>query len=202
MYANVSNDDLQKEHFKIMRYLPQLQVLQHSKIKLFLTHCGEGGIAESIYSETLMILYPIAATQHMNARRADELGVGHMIQDREKLTDLTAIIDALLLNESSSKYYQRQIVKIRKMIAFNGGTSEAADFLEYAAEFGTDHFFCNSGHNYSCNQVQIPWFQQTMLDVYLILVFGFLFVVVSVKKCICDRLFNNCAKKSKKYKKE
>merc|ERR1712228_349249 len=48
VFENASNEDLQSEHFRILPYLPQLELLQHSAIRLFLTHCGEGGIAESI----------------------------------------------------------------------------------------------------------------------------------------------------------
>merc|ERR1712003_190499 len=95
---------------------------------------------------------------------------------------------------------QKQIEKMSQQIAFNGGVREAVDFIEYAAEFGVDHFFCNYGHRYNCSSVQMPWFQQTMIDVYFCIVFAVLFVAVCVKKCLFDKLFS-CNNKEK-YKKE
>merc|ERR1712130_476216 len=120
-----------------MSKVPQFEVLQHFKVRLFLTHCGEGSVMESIYSKTLMALYPIAATQHFNGKRAEELGIGLLVKDREKMTDLTSIINTLLLDKMSSWRYQEKLNKIHKMLSFHGGVSEAVDFMEYSAKFGT-----------------------------------------------------------------
>eukprot|EP01084_Bolivina_argentea_P158085 275414_1 len=109
IYQNMSNTELQNARFKIVESVQQLEVLKHTNVKLFMTHCGTGGIAEAMYSKTLMMLYPMVADQYMNAQRVETLGVGLLIQDREYMTDLTAIIERLLVDEGQSNGYQQQM---------------------------------------------------------------------------------------------
>ena len=203
IYDNQSNDDLNHEmnNFKIMEYVPQLQLLKHSNIKLFMTHCGEGSVAESIYTKTLMILYPILATQFMVGQRVKEIGAGLLIEDRENLSDFLSIIDTLLLNKETMKMYQEQLNMVHDMIAYNGGVSDAVDFIEYCARFGIKHLLCSYGHDYECDETMKPWYQETIMDVVIISVLLVIFVTITMKKCVIDRLLQ-CKRGGRKSKTE
>ena len=43
---------------------------------LFVTHYGADGVREALFARTPMLLLPRVAGQHMNAKRAEELGAG------------------------------------------------------------------------------------------------------------------------------
>eukprot|EP01083_Nonionella_stella_P175653 612316_1 len=166
IYSNVTNESLQRKHFKITRWIPQFEVLQHEKVKLFLSHAGSGGVIEALYSKKLMILYPHGADQYMMAQRLVELECGLIIKDRDNLTQY---IERLLLNTTTAEYYQSKVNHMHRMISQNGGIKEAVDFVEYAAEYGIKHLMCAYGTNYDCTKTVIPWYQQCMWDIYLVI---------------------------------
>ena len=102
------------------------------------------------------------------------------IKDREGLTDLIEIIDILLLNVVSSEYYKNKINELHKMLSKHGGVSEAADFVEYAAEFGIKHLFCTLGHKYDCfNENKVEWYQTSMIDLWI-----FIQIIIMINVCL------------------
>lgn len=188
-----SNVELERGHFKIMRRVPQFELLQSEKVALFLTHCGEGGVVEALSTKTLMALYPTAADQYFNAERVEQLGGGLVIRDRQNLTDLWSIIETLLLDERQRAVYQETLERAHAMIAYHGGVAEAVDFIEYASEFGTDHLASTHGVGYECGDVDIPWYQRTLLDVYVIVLAALIGGTVCIKKCVLDKcMFTRC----------
>jgi len=183
IYENITNDKLEKEHFKIKKWIPQLQVLQHPKVKIFFTHSGGNGIVEGLYSKTPMIVYPRAGDQFFNAKRTVELECGLMINDRNKMSDLTIHIETLLTEAN----YKKNVEKTHKMLLQNGGIKEAADFIEQTSEFGIQHLLCTLGHKYPCNERIVHWYQQTMLDIYLIVTLLMVTAVYLIKRCCCRK---------------
>eukprot|EP01083_Nonionella_stella_P047846 128048_1 len=92
-HLNKTNDALETEHFRIVHWIAQSDILQHKNVKLFFSHGGSGGVIEGLYSKTLMVLYPFNGDQIMNAHRLVELECGLLIEDKESLSDLTKHID-------------------------------------------------------------------------------------------------------------
>lgn len=181
-----SNEELEKSHFKIVSIFAQFQLLQNEKVALFLTHCGEGGVVEALFTKTLMVLFPTAADQYFNAERVEQLGAGLVVRDEESLSDLEGIIERLLLNEEERRYYQNAMDAAHAMIGFHGGVAEAVDFIEYTARFGIDHLMCTYGVGYDCKGIGIPWYQRTMGDVYFIVISAMVGGTVVIKFCILD----------------
>ena len=62
-----------------MRWLPQNDILGHRKTKLFITHAGAGGVAESVYHGVPMICSPLSHEQFGNARNVEYIGLGEVI---------------------------------------------------------------------------------------------------------------------------
>eukprot|EP01084_Bolivina_argentea_P034027 62942_1 len=188
IHKNKSNDQFETDTFKIRRWIQQFELLQHDNIKLFLTHAGINGIIESIYSKKIMLLNPMKGDQFINAKRTEELECGLIIEDRENFSGLEEYINILLLNKTSSKYYQHRINYIHDLLLMNGGIHEAVDFIEYCSKFGVKHLLCTIGNDYDCTKTIIPWYQQTMIDIYII-ISGLLMFIMMI---CCKMCFKYC----------
>ncbi|KAL8216067.1 hypothetical protein R6Q57_022904 [Mikania cordata] len=58
-------------------WVPQLAILRHPAVGLFITHCGWNSILEGIASGVMMLTWPMIADQFANAALlVDEMGVG------------------------------------------------------------------------------------------------------------------------------
>jgi glucuronosyltransferase len=63
------------DNIKILKRLPQQSILAHNKTKLFISHCGQHGIIESIHFEVPIIAMPLFLDQSDNLIRLLEYGV-------------------------------------------------------------------------------------------------------------------------------
>ncbi|KAJ6716938.1 GLYCOSYLTRANSFERASE [Salix koriyanagi] len=69
--------DRASTHGKVVPWAPQIQVLAHSSISVFITHCGANSVYESIANGVPMICRPFFADHKLNARLiADEWRAG------------------------------------------------------------------------------------------------------------------------------
>jgi glucuronosyltransferase len=66
--------DLPK-NVKLSKWLPQQDLLGHSNIKMFITHCGGGGTEEAIYHGVPLIGIPFWGDQPLNVQLAKDLGI-------------------------------------------------------------------------------------------------------------------------------
>lgn len=61
---------------KALPWLPQNDLLGHRNTRLFITHCGNGGLHEAVYHAVPLIGFPLFAEQHFNCRRMVRRGLG------------------------------------------------------------------------------------------------------------------------------
>ncbi|XP_077988220.1 UDP-glucuronosyltransferase 2A2-like [Glandiceps talaboti] len=77
--AKYDGDDppeyLNQEKFKLMKWLPQNDLLGHSKTKAFVYHGGTNGVYEAIYHAVPMVGIPLYYDQHDNVRAVAEKGM-------------------------------------------------------------------------------------------------------------------------------
>lgn len=62
------------ENVFIGKWLPQDDILAHPNLKLFISHCGLGGIVESKFRGVPILGIPLFADQHSNAVEAVKEG--------------------------------------------------------------------------------------------------------------------------------
>ncbi|XP_009604519.1 7-deoxyloganetin glucosyltransferase-like [Nicotiana tomentosiformis] len=93
-----------KERGLISRWCCQEQVLKHSSIGVFLTHCGWNSVMESIGIGVPMICWPFFADQHINCRYVCcEWGVGLEIGKNVKRDEVEKIVREVMDGEKGKK---------------------------------------------------------------------------------------------------
>jgi len=148
----------------VEKWLPQQDLLSHSKIRGFITHSGIGSVNEAIYSGVPLILFPIFAEQDYNAYLAESKGFG-IKMEITALTedDLEKAIKELLTNDA----YKVNTEKVRSQFLDRAMTplETALWWTEFALRQDTK--FLQSSN------VNQHWWVKRQLDVWL-----FVFIVV------------------------
>lgn len=62
------------ENVLVSKWLPQTDILAHPNIKLFISHCGLGGMVESKFLGIPVLAFPLFADQFTNAKEAVQEG--------------------------------------------------------------------------------------------------------------------------------
>ncbi|WP_181347323.1 macrolide family glycosyltransferase [Thalassobacillus sp. CUG 92003] len=113
------------DHFIIRRYIPQLDVLQHTNV--FITHGGMNSVNEAIYHEVPMVVLPHDKDQPMVAARLSELHAGYAIFSNNVTKDmLQEAVHEVVHNQD----YNHGIQKIKDSFLRCGGPSEALEIID------------------------------------------------------------------------
>ncbi|XP_016404158.1 UDP-glucuronosyltransferase 1-6-like isoform X1 [Sinocyclocheilus rhinocerous] len=181
------------ENVKLMKWLPQNDLLGHSKAKAFITHGGTHGIYEGICHGVPMVMLPLFGDQGDNVHRMATRGVGVVLS----IHDITAetLVDALntVINDSSYKQRMEKLSAIH-----NDRPMQPLDLAVYWTEFvmrhkGADHLR-PAAH-------ELNWLQYHSLDVIGFLLFIVLIVTLATFKC-CALCWRRCCRKSQKRKED
>lgn len=89
------------ENVLISKWLPQDDILAHKNLRLFISHCGLGGVVESKYHGVPIIGLPLFADQFSNAEKIASEGWGLKV-DMASITE-KALKDAILEILENSK---------------------------------------------------------------------------------------------------
>lgn len=118
----------QPANVHIERYIPQSLLLPHCD--LVITHGGSGTVKDSLSRGLPMVIVPIAADQHVNARRCAELGVAQVIEpDRRAPEAIRAATREILANS----LYRHNAERLRDEIQALPGLDHAVALLERLA---------------------------------------------------------------------
>ena len=151
---------------KILKWLPQNDLLGHNNTRLFITHCGANGQSEAVYHGVPMLGLPIQPEQDYNAARMQYKGFG-VRMDLKKFTSEELVNNInLIINDQSYRTAIEKASQIFRSRPMNP-RQRAAYWLEHIAKYGSDHL-----HSYA---LEMPLYQFLMLDILL-----FLFFVVMV----------------------
>ncbi|MCA1011574.1 macrolide family glycosyltransferase [Halobacillus halophilus] len=113
------------DHFIIRKYVPQLDILQHTNV--FLTHGGMNSVNEAIYNEVPMVVLPRDKDQPMVAARLSELLAGYPIFPGNVTKEaLRNAVDQVVKNNS----YHHGIQKIKASFEACGGPAEALEIID------------------------------------------------------------------------
>lgn len=87
-------------NIKIVSWLPQNDVLGHPKTRLFYTHAGTNGLAESAYHGVPMVCSPFFGDQFDNSQRVKDHGVGEIMPVRTATTEQILEVLKKVLDDS------------------------------------------------------------------------------------------------------
>ncbi|GAA2328388.1 macrolide-inactivating glycosyltransferase [Streptomyces kunmingensis] len=124
---HVTADDLGElpGNVEVRQWVPQLAVLK--KADAFITHAGAGGSQEGLATATPMVAVPQAVDQFGNADMLQALGVArHVPMEEATAGNLRAAVLALVDDPEVA----RRLAAIRREMAGEGGTRQAADLIE------------------------------------------------------------------------
>jgi MGT family glycosyltransferase len=110
---------------EVRAYFPQVSVLEHAAA--FVSHAGMGSTMESLYFGVPLVAVPQIPEQEMNASRAEELGLGRVL-DAATVTaeQLRATVD----DASGDALIRANLEAMRDRVRGAGGAVAAADAIE------------------------------------------------------------------------
>ncbi|PKI63346.1 hypothetical protein CRG98_016234 [Punica granatum] len=89
-----------KDRGLVASWVPQEEVLEHSSVGGFLTHCGWNSILESISNGVPMLCWPFGADQPTNCRYCcTEWGIGMEIDGKVKRHEVEMMVRELMSGE-------------------------------------------------------------------------------------------------------
>ena len=147
-------------HVKLMKWIPQNDLLGHPKVKLFVTHGGANSQFEAVYHGVPMVTIPIHTEQPYNAMRAEHRGVATTIKVKQLTSETLASNIRMMLATTS---YQENIDKLSRIYRSRPMSPRvrAVYWVEHVLRFGGDHLHPSA--------LDMPWYQYLMLDIALLL---------------------------------
>ncbi|XP_018319519.1 UDP-glucuronosyltransferase 2B17 [Agrilus planipennis] len=169
---NGPSDNLSK-NVRILKWAPQVAVLEHHNIKLFITHGGYLSFEETVYSGVPVIAVPLFADQYVNARRMEKLGIGLMVDyvtvtEKEFLTKVLHVI--------KNTKYKESVIKISKVIKERPikPLDKALWWIEYVLRHRGAPYFRSEA-------IDLNWIQYLALDILLFLLICFIMAIMLLK---------------------
>ncbi|KAG2692137.1 hypothetical protein I3760_08G038200 [Carya illinoinensis] len=94
---------------KLVPWAPQMQVLEHRSVGVFVTHCGWNSVLESIAARVPMICRPVFGDQKLNRRIVESVwGIGMGIEDEVFTKDgAVKALELTLLSERGKKMREK-----------------------------------------------------------------------------------------------
>ncbi|XP_070831812.1 UDP-glucuronosyltransferase-like [Chaetodon trifascialis] len=181
------------KNVKLMKWLPQNDLLAHPKAKAFITHGGTHGIYEGICNAVPMVMFPLFGDQGENVHRM----VSHGVAERLSIHDVTAEKLLAALNKIIyEKRYKERIAKLSRIHLDR--PIQPLDLAAFWTEFVMRH---KGAAHLRVAAHELNWIQYHCLDVI-----GFLLIIlltvlwITLKCCLfCTRkcLRKGTAKKKK-----
>ncbi|XP_033219244.1 UDP-glucuronosyltransferase 2B31-like [Belonocnema kinseyi] len=157
------------ENVKTYHWLPQIQILKHKNVKVFVTHGGLMGTLESIYAGVAMVGIPLFGDQFLNIGSYQKKRIAVSL-DYRNITE-TALTEAIntVLNDPA---YRNNIERVSKL--YYDRLMNPKDTAVFWTEYVIRH-----GNVLRSPAIDLKWYQVHLLDVY-----GFLFFITLLIFCI------------------
>ena len=69
-------------NIKVVKWIPQNDLLAHKDIKAFVSHVGHSSLYESAYHGVPVVAVPLFADQFFNARKVEHFGLGMTVDHK------------------------------------------------------------------------------------------------------------------------
>ncbi|XP_053186364.1 UDP-glucuronosyltransferase 1A1-like [Scomber japonicus] len=164
------------ENVKMMKWVPQNDLLAHPGARAFITHAGSHGLFEGLCHAVPMVMMPLSGDQPDNAQRLASRGVGVVldifsITTETLLWGLNKVISDISYKENAQKL--SALHKDRPV--------DPLDLSVYWTEFVMQH---KGAKHLRPALHDLNWFQYFSLDVIVLLVTVVLIFITLTIKCL------------------
>ncbi|KAK9891307.1 hypothetical protein WA026_013614 [Henosepilachna vigintioctopunctata] len=160
----------------ISNWLPQNDVLAHPNIKLFISHCGRGGLTEAVTHGVPILGIPFFADQNENVDFASEAGFAIKLKPKD-LTQET--FDSTLKELLSNPKYAANVKKRSSILREQ--PIKPMDNAIWWVEHIIEH---KGGEHLRNTAMDLAWYQLYMVDIML-------FCLVFSSICLCVFFFTS-----------
>lgn len=175
----------------ISKWLPQDDVLAHPNVKLFISHCGKGGLSEAKYHGVPVLGIPIFGDQQSNI----EIAVNEGWALQLLYSELTEEKFRQSLNEMLNNSTYSQVIK-KLSLMFKDRPQHPVDNAAFWVEYVIRH---HGAKHLQSPAVHLNFFQYYSLDVIAVLLIV-MYLSFKISKCVLKALFRKCCGKSSKRK--
>ncbi|XP_050195434.1 UDP-glucuronosyltransferase 1A1-like isoform X5 [Myiozetetes cayanensis] len=166
------------KNVKLVKWLPQNDLLAHPKTRAFITHGGSHGVYEGICNAVPMVLMPLFGDQMDNAKRVESRGAGLTLNILEMTSqDISTALKAVI----NDKKYKENIQRLSDLHLDR--PIHPLDLAVHWVEFVMRH---KGAPHLRPAAHDLNWVQYHSLDVlaFLLLVL-LLSLFISFKCCLC-----------------
>ncbi len=163
-------------------------LLQHKSCRVFVTHCGDTSVYESVQSGVPMVGIPLFADQADMCARVQDSGIGVALNKMTFSAD-DIVAGSLMMDRNVSA--SAKIQKLAAMGHVLGGAKRAVEIIHLAAKLGNDTSL------FFCKHVDLPWYQRYEMDIM-----GTLSAVLFFFIWLTTRCFAACCRPSRKVKRD
>ncbi|XP_051646991.1 UDP-glucuronosyltransferase 1A1-like isoform X5 [Manacus candei] len=166
------------QNVKLVKWLPQNDLLAHPKTRAFITHGGSHGIYEGICNAVPMVLMPLFGDQMDNAKRVESRGAGLTLNILEMTSqDISTALRAVI----NDKTYKENIQRLSDLHLDR--PIHPLDLAVHWVEFVMRH---KGAPHLRPAAHDLNWVQYHSLDVLAFLLFVLLLsLFISFKCCLC-----------------
>ncbi|KAM7016888.1 UDP-glucuronosyltransferase 1A6-like isoform 4-T4 [Passerculus sandwichensis] len=166
------------KNVKLVKWLPQNDLLAHPKTRAFITHGGSHGVYEGICNAVPMVLMPLFGDQMDNAKRVESRGAGLTLNILEMTsTDISNALKAVI----NDKTYKENIQRLSDLHLDR--PIHPLDLAVHWVEFVMRH---KGAPHLRPAAHDLNWVQYHSLDVIAFLAaVALLFLFISFKCCLC-----------------
>ncbi|XP_072946444.1 UDP-glucosyltransferase 2-like isoform X2 [Epargyreus clarus] len=181
------------ENIRLVKWVPQSNLLKHPKVKLFITQCGLQSTDEAIVAGVPVIGLPMFADQFYNSEKY----LKHKIGLKYEIKYLTAeTLKNAITTVIKDECYRKNIIKLRLLMYDKPQTS-----LERAI-WWTEHVLRHGGAKHlRAPAANMSWAESFELELVLIFIVTLLFLIALIFICLYYS-YMFVSKKNMNYKEE
>ncbi|KAI8380716.1 hypothetical protein BD560DRAFT_386907 [Blakeslea trispora] len=120
----------QDPHVRMVSWAPQMAVLLHPSVGLFVSHGGMGSFHESVYAGKRMLMFPFFGDQPRNAELIEENKLGVVFRERLSSVEMAEAIHRLLEDKDGQVEDSMKRAQAHTQIASKNSVARAADLVE------------------------------------------------------------------------
>ncbi|CAO3613283.1 unnamed protein product [Cunninghamella blakesleeana] len=176
---DINYNTLEKNHIHdiyVINWAPQVAILLHPSVEVFVSHGGANSITESLYTGNRLIIYPFFGDQEGNGNQLTKAGVAEYFTDKTKQEKVNQLVEKVILDKDGS--YQANTKKYQAIIQIQSQHApiKAADLIE-------EVLFTSTGklikHREDVGR-SISFIKRNNLDLYGILIFSGLSILTVI----------------------